>query len=83
MATEVDATCGRIIKELKRQGVFDKSLIVFTTDNGNMHGEHGLAEKCEYLISLQCQIRWVSSSVTHLQFISSQGSLLKNQYECH
>ena len=45
MATEVDYAVGEIIKELKRQGVYDKTLLIFTTDNGNMHGEHGLAEK--------------------------------------
>jgi arylsulfatase len=45
MATEVDAVVGAVIDELKQQGVYDKTLLVFTTDNGNMHGEHGLAEK--------------------------------------
>ena len=45
MATEVDYAVGEIIKELKKQGVYDKTLLIFTTDNGNMHGEHGLAEK--------------------------------------
>jgi arylsulfatase len=45
MATEVDAACGNIIQVLKEQGVYDNTLIVFTTDNGNFHGEHGLAEK--------------------------------------
>lgn len=47
MVTEVDATCGRIIEELEEQGVADNTLIIFTTDNGNLHGEHGLAEKCK------------------------------------
>ena len=45
MATEVDAAVGDIIAELKRQGVYKNTLLIFTTDNGNMHGEHGLAEK--------------------------------------
>lgn len=47
MATEVDTTCGRILEELEQQGVLNKTLVIFTTDNGNMHGEHGLAEKCK------------------------------------
>jgi len=34
MATEVDEVCGDIIKELKEQGVYDNTLIIFTTDNG-------------------------------------------------
>jgi arylsulfatase A-like enzyme len=45
LATEVDATCGRIIAELKAQGIYEKTLVIFTTDNGYFHGEHGLADK--------------------------------------
>jgi len=45
LATEVDATCGRILEELKAQGVYDQTLIIFTTDNGYYHAEHGLADK--------------------------------------
>lgn len=52
MATEVDAAVGDIIKELKKQKVYNNTLLMFTTDNGNLHGEHGLAEKwCEYIAS--------------------------------
>ena len=45
LATEVDATCGRVLDELARQGVLDRTLVIFTTDNGYFHGEHGLADK--------------------------------------
>jgi len=45
LAAEVDATCGRVIDELRRQGVLDRTLVIFTTDNGYFHGEHGLADK--------------------------------------
>ena len=45
LASEVDATCGRIIEELKKQGVLDRTLVIFTGDNGYFHGEHGLADK--------------------------------------
>ena len=45
MAYEVDAACGRVMDELKRQGVFNNTLLIFTTDNGNLHGEHQLTEK--------------------------------------
>lgn len=45
MATEVDTTCGRILEELEEQGVLDNTLVIFTTDNGYFHGEHGLADK--------------------------------------
>ena len=45
MATEVDATCGVILDKLEEQGVLDNTLVIFTTDNGFYHGEHGLADK--------------------------------------
>ncbi|KAL7571424.1 hypothetical protein ACA910_019184 [Epithemia clementina (nom. ined.)] len=45
MATEVDAVIGAILDELKALQAYDNTLIIFTTDNGNLHGEHGLAEK--------------------------------------
>ena len=45
LATEVDAACGRVLDELRAQGVLDHTLVIFTTDNGYFHGEHGLADK--------------------------------------
>ncbi len=45
LASEVDATSGRVIAQLKEQGVLDNTLIIFTGDNGYFHGEHGLADK--------------------------------------
>ena len=45
LCTEVDATCGRVIAELKTQGVLDNTLVIFTGDNGYFHGERGLADK--------------------------------------
>ncbi|MGB7325411.1 MAG: sulfatase [Rubripirellula sp.] len=45
LATEVDSTCGRILAELKNQGLDDNTLVIFTTDNGYYHAEHGLADK--------------------------------------
>lgn len=45
MATEVDTTCGVILNKLKEQGELDNTLIIFTTDNGFYHAEHGLADK--------------------------------------
>ena len=45
LATEVDTTCGRVLEELKRQGLLDNTLVIFTGDNGYYHAEHGLADK--------------------------------------
>jgi len=45
MATEVDTTCGRVLDVLEQQGLLKNTLVIFTTDNGYFHGEHGLADK--------------------------------------
>lgn len=45
MLTEMDLVIGRIISELKDQGVYENTLIIFTGDNGYFHAEHGLADK--------------------------------------
>ena len=45
LATEVDATCGRVLAELEKQGLLENTLVIFTTDNGYFHAERGLADK--------------------------------------
>jgi arylsulfatase len=45
MASEVDTACGKVLKKLEEQGELNNTLIIFTTDNGNFHAEHGLADK--------------------------------------
>ena len=45
LITEVDAAVGRLIDELKSQGVYENTLIAFIGDNGYFHGDRGLADK--------------------------------------
>jgi arylsulfatase len=45
LITEVDAAVGRLVDELKAQGVYDDTLIAFIGDNGYFHGDRGLADK--------------------------------------
>jgi arylsulfatase A-like enzyme len=61
LASEVDTTCGRVLAELKQQGVLDQTLVIFTTDNGYFHAEHGLADKWyphEESIRVPLVVRW-------------------------
>lgn len=45
----LDDCVGMLIEELKRQGMYDDTLIVFTSDHGEMLGSHGLWQKmCMY-----------------------------------
>jgi arylsulfatase A-like enzyme len=45
LCTEVDSACGRLLEVLREQGVLENTLVIFTSDNGYFHGEHGLADK--------------------------------------
>ncbi len=45
LITEVDAAVGRVVDELKAQGVYENTLIAFIGDNGYFHGDRGLADK--------------------------------------
>lgn len=45
----LDDCVGKIIKELKEQGIYEDSLIIFTSDHGEMLGSHRLFQKmCMY-----------------------------------
>jgi arylsulfatase A-like enzyme len=45
LVTEVDAVVGRVLAQLAAQRLDRNTLVIFTTDNGYFHGEHGLADK--------------------------------------
>jgi arylsulfatase len=45
LCSEVDAVCGRVMAELKQQGLLDRTIVVFMGDNGYYHGDRGLADK--------------------------------------
>ncbi|GAB3260953.1 alkaline phosphatase family protein [Arthrobacter pigmenti] len=49
MITATDAMIGRIIDELKTQGLYENTYIIYTSDHGESAGEHGLFYKqCSY-----------------------------------
>lgn len=41
----VDDMVGAVVAELKKQNLYDDTLIIFTSDNGYMYGEHRLSSK--------------------------------------
>ena len=44
--TGIDRVVGQILEQLKRLGQADKTIIVYSSDNGILHGEHGYGGKC-------------------------------------
>jgi arylsulfatase len=47
--TLIDDEIGKIIEVLKSRGEYDDTLIVFTSDHGEMNGDHGLLFKGNFL----------------------------------
>ncbi len=45
LVTGVDQACKEIVDKLKEDGLYNNTMIIFTTDNGMFHGAHGLAGK--------------------------------------
>jgi len=45
MLSQIDHHVGLIIQHLKKQGLYDNTIIIFTTDHGDMMGHHGMWEK--------------------------------------
>jgi len=48
MISEVDAQIGRLIDYLKKTGAYDNTLIIFTSDHGDMLGDHWMLSKTSY-----------------------------------
>jgi len=50
----IDESIGRLLDTLKQLGLLDSTLIILTSDNGFLHGEHGLIDKrCMYEESIR------------------------------
>lgn len=45
MIHQIDAAVGRIIEGLERAGIWDETIIVFTSDHGDFLGDHGRLRK--------------------------------------
>jgi arylsulfatase A-like enzyme len=48
MVTHVDTEVGRVLDALEESGRLENTLVVFTTDHGDMMGDHGLLWKAYY-----------------------------------
>ncbi len=46
MCTQIDANIGRLLATLDRLGIAENTIVVFTSDHGDMQGSHGLKNKC-------------------------------------
>jgi len=77
----IDQQLGRILTALDEQGLADNTLVIFTTDHGELLGDHGLWMKgpfhYESLIRIPLLMRWPRGFAGHQQLaaLSSQVDL--------
>ncbi len=93
--TLVDRMVGRITAALERAGVADDTAIVFTTDHGEMLGDHGMLEKRSFYeeasrVPLLMRVPWLSAgqqrvdgSVGHIDLVPSILDLLGESQPDH
>lgn len=78
----LDHCVGMIIDELKKEGMYDDTLIIFTSDHGEMLGSHCLWQKmCMYEESVRMPLyikyrKGYVLAVQHSDFIASAVDLL-------
>lgn len=56
MIAKVDALLGRVLECIAAEGLFEDSIVVFTSDHGDFAGQYGLCEKFDTVMS-DCLMR--------------------------
>ena len=57
----VDDSVGELYDFLEKRGELDNTLIIFTSDNGLLEGEHGMVRSEERRVGKECRSRWSPS----------------------
>ena len=93
--TLVDRMVGRITAALERAGVADDTAVVFTTDHGEMLGDHGMLEKRSFYeeasrVPLLMRAPWLSpgqqrveGSVGHVDLVPTMLDLIGESLPDH
>lgn len=56
----IDDNIGRLLGALRKEGILEKTIIVFTSDHGDMCGEHGLTNK-SYPLEASAKVPFIIS----------------------
>lgn len=59
MVSFIDHQVGRVLDELERTGLEDNTMIVFTTDHGDLMGDHRLVRKGPFLLEGSIRVPFV------------------------
>ena len=81
LVTQVDRSVGAILDKLESLGLSDNTIVVFTSDHGEMMGSHGLAHKGNHLeesarIPFLIRVPWLNKSQKIIEERVSQIDLV-------
>ncbi|MCZ6674658.1 MAG: sulfatase-like hydrolase/transferase, partial [Verrucomicrobia bacterium] len=81
LVTMVDNAYGRVLKALEDSGQADNTIIVYTSDHGEMMGDHGLMGKSVFYeestrVPLTIRVPWLSREQKNIKGLFSQVDLL-------
>ena len=88
--TLVDRMVGRVIDSLKENNLYENTIIIFTSDHGEMMGDHGMLEKrtlyeesarVPMLVKLQNQksMKRIKGSFSQIDFVPTLLSKLNQE----
>ncbi len=82
----VDNAYGRVLKALEESGQADNTIIVYTSDHGEMMGDHGLMQKSVFYeeatrVPLTIRVPWLSRERKDVDNLFSQVDLLPTLLE--
>jgi arylsulfatase A-like enzyme len=82
MVWQIDRAVGRIVDGLKERGLWEDTLIVFTSDHGDFLGDHGLLRKgpgaAHSLLHVPCIVRagWRDSAPRRVDTVMSNTDVM-------
>jgi arylsulfatase A-like enzyme len=93
--TLVDDMVGRILAAIDKAGVADNTVIIFTSEHGEMAGDHGMLEKRSFFeeaakVPLLMRVPWltkeqrkISGSVSHIDLVPTLLDLAGDEQPSH
>jgi arylsulfatase A-like enzyme len=81
LCTQLDRSVGAILAKLDELGLADSTIVVFTSDHGDLMGSHGMVEKCtmyeeDLRVPWLMRIPGMAASETHIPQQVSQIDLV-------
>ena len=72
LVSQVDRSVGRILETLEELGLWDNTIVVYTSDHGDMMGAHGMVEK-GVMYEESARVPWLM----HIPQLGTEGRIVQ------